>query len=253
MSPPWQPALLLAASGHAILALGLGSLLWTPAEAIMGVHPALKPFKFALSIAMLLGSLSWLVPRLDAPAPVRTGLAWVMVLTMVVEMGIIALQAARGTTSHFNLSTPGNAALWHLMQAAIVLATVAMGAIALAATLRPLAGTSPLPRFAWRAGIWIALFSAVSGFTMGGALSHSVGGPDGSPGSWLTNWSRSLGDLRVSHFISLHALQALPFVAWASSWLPVSWLQWTAVIGATAATAALALATFLQALAGRPF
>lgn len=252
MSPPWPPSLVVAASGHALLALVLAGLLLTPAEPILGVHPMLKPFKFAVSIAMLLGSLAWLIPRLDVGPAARAGLAWVMVVTMVVEMAVILLQAARGTTSHFNQATPWDAALWHVMQAAIVVATLVMAGLALTASARPLAGTSPLMAFAWRAGLWILVFSAVSGFRMGAMLSHTVGGPDGGPGAWLTNWSRTLGDLRVSHFVSLHALQVLPVVAWLASWLPASWLQWTVVVGATAATGALAVATLVLALAGRP-
>ncbi|MDX2015691.1 MAG: hypothetical protein SFW67_36190 [Myxococcaceae bacterium] len=245
-------ALLVGALAHGALSAACLVALTRQAEPILGVHPALKPFKFAVSIALLLGSLAWVLPRVETTPFVREALAWLLLGTMVVEMAIILGQAWRGTTSHFNLRTPFDAGLWHAMQAAIVLATVGLVAIAVLATRRPLEGVDEVLQFAWRAGLWLTLLAAVSGFRMGGGLAHSVGGPDGSAGFWLVNWSRTLGDLRVSHFVSLHALQVVPLVAWlAAAVLPTSG-QWASVVGTSALAFALCVGTLAQALLGRP-
>ena len=82
----------------------------------------LKPAKFAISVSVYCFTLVWLLGFVEnRPRLVRI-VANVTVVSLIVEMIVIITQAARGTTSHFNQTTPFNSFLWFTMGAFIVLA-----------------------------------------------------------------------------------------------------------------------------------
>ena len=86
--------------------------------------------------------------------------------------------------------------------------------------------------------------------TVAGA--HSVGGLDGGPGLPVTGWSREHGDLRVAHFVGLHAIQALALVAIGlRRWRWPEAVRVRAVLAATASYALLFFLLLWQALRGQ--
>lgn len=247
---PWS--LVVTAALHGVIAIGCAAALLVDARPILGVHPAAKPLKFAISIALLLGSSACVLAVTDGASTTKTVLAWALASTMLVEMVAVGVQALRGVPSHFNTHARLDSLLWAAMFWAIIAATVAFIALAILVTIRPLT-CAPDVALAVRAGMWMILLAAVSGFAMGGRQAHSVGGRDGERGIPLANWSRTHGDLRAPHFFALHGLQALPAAAWMIDRLPVSdGGRHVLVIGAVALWSALAIATLVQAFCGRP-
>lgn len=251
MTPAFDRPLLVGAIAHGVLAVVLVGWLIVPAEPIMGVHPALKPWKFAVSVGVFLATMAVLLPLLQLEGSSQRVLSAVLLVTMVLETVPIVVQALRGTTSHFNQDGLFNTALWRVMQGSIGVATVVLVVIAWLLITRPLA-VDGFFAFAWRAGLVVSLFGAVSGFAMGGSGAHSVGGVDGGPGLPLVNWSTRHGDLRVAHFVALHAAQSVPLGALVLSRLMAEGpARWLVLVGFVLAHAGVAVATFVRAVGGK--
>ncbi len=238
----------------ALCALALGF----PAPQVTGVHAALKPLKFAASVAIFVLTLGVLLPALSLGPSSRQALAWFFSVGVLAETVPIVVQAVRGTTSHYNTRGAFNAALVGVMFVTIGLITLALVLVTLVAWLRPLATARgepmpPLLATAWRAGLGLLLLAPVSGFAMGGRRQHNVGGPDGGAGLPFLNWSVLFGDLRIAHFCSLHAVQLLPLLAWGLLHLRTTDPARRAALAVgIAVVSSLTVGTLMQALAGKP-
>ena len=195
---------------------------------LLGVPIWVKPFKFAISLVVYTGTLAYLIGSLKGkPARHAGWLGNVIVAASFVEMAVIVGQVVRGRRSHFNVETAFDSTLWGVMAVTIVMLWVATALIGVV-LLRHHDGDRPTV-LAVRYGLLISLAGMAIGFLMTQPTaeqragfadgpptvvgSHTVGVAEGGPGLPLINWSTTGGDLRVAHFLGLHALQALPLLA----------------------------------------
>src|SRR5688500_1448674 len=180
---------------------------------IMGINPWVKPAKFLVSVGIYLITLAWMIPRVRGHQWAKSVIAWGVLIAMVLENIGVVVQAARGTTSHFNVKTLFDAMVFSTMGALIAVNT----ALIVWLLVLYLRSPEPMPRAQLtgiRLGLLLLLISGMEGGMMIAADAHAVGVPDGGPGLPFVNWSTEGGDLRPAHFVGLHALQVLPILGW---------------------------------------
>jgi hypothetical protein len=207
--------------------------LWTDGRSVLGQPAWLKPAKFGVSTALYALTLTWLLGFVRTSRPMLRRIinvfGWVVTVVFMLEMVLIAFQAARGTASHFNFSTPFDQAVYSIMGVSIMVLFIAN--LVLAAILVFVRFDSRSFGWSVRLGLIIAIIGMGEGFLMTSPTAqqlaaweagapvtvvgaHAVGVADGGPGMPVTGWSSSGGDLRAGHFVGMHALQVLPFVGW---------------------------------------
>jgi hypothetical protein len=196
---------------------------------ITGAPAWLKPAKFALSTMIAAWSFAFCIASTRIWPKVTRALDIALALGLAIEIALIDMQAARGTTSHFNVSTSLDGAVWTVMGVSILWIWLGMLSLTIVLFRQPYASSA----WGWslRLGMVLALIGTGSGGLMtlpnsqqlaeahaSGRLpiigAHTVGAPDGGPGLPVTGWSADHGDLRVAHFLGMHGLQVLPLLAW---------------------------------------
>lgn len=220
-----------------------------------GVSVWVKPAKFLSSVGIFALTAAWLFGYVRPErrhSPLMCFTVVLLILAGSFELVWIGWQAAHGLESHFNVSTPFYAAMYVAM---------GVGAALLVGTTLPLAweiGRRPAPGLSrdFVAAVVIGLLlTFLLGGILGGYMSsqhgHSVGLEGGR--TFFFGWNRSGGDLRIAHFLGIHAQQAIPILGalTAAAGLGKS-ARWAVLIAGAAVYTALTLAIFAQAVAGRP-
>ncbi len=227
----WQThkALTLSALITAFLTLFFIVGVFADPRVITGAPAWLKPTKFGVSITLYSLTLVWILGFIQGRRRLVSILGWTVLVTFGLEWVAILTQVTRGSTSHFNVATPFDAALWGLMAVAIAVLWVANFVTAGLLLFQKFENLA----FAWslRLGIIVTIVGMGLGYLMtsptaqqmagwdaGGAVTiagaHTVGVDDGGPGLPVVGWSTRGGDLRIPHFVGMHALQLVPLAGW---------------------------------------
>ena len=218
----WHRPLLVSAAVMLGLAVVVTVLLFVDPREVTGMPLWAKPLKFAVSIAIYCFTLAWLISLLTVAKRVGWIAGTVAAAGVVIEMAVILGYAAVGDTSHFNVSTPLHTALWSVMAAGISVVwvmTLLVGIVLFRSRLGDRARSVAI-----RSGVILGLVGMALAFLMTGptaqqladfqgiAGAHTVGLADGGARIPILGWSTESGDLRIPHFIGMHALQLLPLV-----------------------------------------
>lgn len=222
------PLTILTFVSLALVGLAAVGLLVDP-RVITGMPAWVKPMKFGISVAIYSLTFVWLLTFVRGHSRLVGLISTVTAVALIVELAIVALQVVRGVPSHFNISTSFDGLLWQIMGASILPIWI-MGLL-LAVLLMFQRFTDST--FAWslRLGVLVSLVGMFVAFAMtkptpqqqaqglAGEFrpsigAHSVGVEDGGPGLPFVGWSTEGGDLRVAHFVGLHALQVLPLAGY---------------------------------------
>lgn len=211
---------------------------------VYGVNAWYKPFKFAFSTFLFAWAMAWYcyyLPNFN----IRL-FNWSVIILLGFEIFYIAFQAGKGQLSHYNVSTPVYAALYSMMAIAASLVTLYTCYVGLLFFKNDFPTLPNYYVWAIRLSILIFVVFSFEGFAMGSRLNHSVGALNDNSNWFIIGWSKTVGDLRVSHFIGMHALQVLPIL----SYYVLKNTRLTVCISAVYGL--LALLTLIQALKGKP-
>ncbi len=261
----------------ATLTLSLIGLFVDPrATALLGTPAWAKSFKFSLSLALYAPMLVWAISLTAGRTRRMAGLAGNAIGgILILEMLLLVVQGARARPMHFNYTNTLDLILWQVMTVGIF-SMLAGYVVLVIAVWR---GLKAQPVLAWgvRLGLLVTLIGLTQGTLMTGPNpaqleamqatgkvvmigAHTVGSPsaipDSGPGLPLLGWSTEHGDLRIGHFVGLHALQLLPLLGIFLARRRERWLTqghrlallWTAAVGYLG----LVVLVTWQALRGQP-
>ena len=257
----WNQALFRAGAFSLVLIVPTVTLLLFDQRVLDDEPLWLKPLKFQISMAMLCLTLMaaiLVLPERWQRSRWVTAPAWAVSLTAVYELIFLAIQAARGQRSHFNSDTLFDQIGGAIMAggaSVLVGGAMLIGLVVLIGWLKK--GTAALTHPLM---LSVGLALVIGGF-LGGYSGSFIGmnaGPfvgtyvPSDPTLPLFGWSQTIGDLRVAHFLGMHAMQILPLITLAGGVIWNTSITLVVTVLASIGWIWLTLNSLHTALAGMP-
>jgi hypothetical protein len=156
-----------------------------------------KPILFGEAFGLTCVSIAWFMTFLPRRPLLGWPLAFALGIANIYEVFWVSMQQWRGVPSHFNASTPFDAALF----AAAGVMIFFTAAVTLTVTVWSFLSLRASPSLAWaiRCGLLLLLAGQMFGILIINHGSSTFG---------------IAGNLKVAHALALHAAQLLPLLAW---------------------------------------
>jgi len=247
---------MLAHLGWALMlfAAVFGVLFLTNPVLIGGVNAWIKPIKFCISFGTYAWTVAWWFGYLRGNQTVLMFLRRGFFVTIALEILSIYLQAVRDVLTQHHLTASLDSAISATMTTMIFVNTLLVIWVAVM-FWRDHFDLTPAYIWSIRLGIVVFLVGNAIGGQMLARHSHTIGAADGPSGIPFLNWSTIGGDLRIAHFLSIHAIQVIPLVAFLLECFRPRWSQTRqklAVFVTTAAFSIFVALTWLEAMLGIP-
>jgi hypothetical protein len=174
-----------------------------------------KPIIFGFSIGVTCLSIGWVLTFLPKHRLIGWLLSGALGISFLVELFLIDMQQWRGVPSHFNYSTPFDAAVFNIMGTMIVLVEIVIVLIALWTFF----SLKAPPSLAWaiRLGMVLLVVSQIFGnLIIANGIPQVL---DFQTGEFISEGVNSAyifgaaGSMKVPHALTLHAIQVLPLLA----------------------------------------
>jgi hypothetical protein len=158
----WHRPMMLFAGVMAVMAVvSIGGLIFD-GRILLGAPIWLKPFKFAVSIAIYCVTWAWMTSLLQKRRRLARRTSTALVVILAVEYAILVIQVVRGRARHFNVSTPLDSALFSIMGVSIAALWIGTLILTVLVIRTPIADAAS--RWAVRLGAAISL----CGLALGG-------------------------------------------------------------------------------------